>query len=474
MAGRPNRRFELVWPFASLAVALACGGEPAPAPPDLLLITVDTLRADRLGCYGGESDVGRAICRLGEEGTRYVWAVSPAPSTAPAIASILTSRYPSSHGVSQFASTFLPDGASTVAELLRAAGYDTAAFICNPGLNHTRRLDQGFDLYDEDLERSEIGGSLLLERDAETVTNAAIYWISQASRPWFLWIHYQDPHGPYHPPDAPRARDVSGHPRLPLLVDHSGHGGIPAYQALPDVFTASAYQERYLDEIRYLDVHVGRLVDLVDRADDRPGILLTSDHGEAFGEDDFWFAHGHSVGLDQIRVPLFWRPPGAPVVGEVQTPVTTLDIAPTLLAAAGIEQPAEFQGRVLPTAGDQGLPAYSDRALFSEHRLRAGVIAGRVYFARDREPLSAPVEDRITGGSLPPLPPRSARLSYGGKLPGYEPRAAGGPASDAREARPLETLLADFLEAAGDPSLSHTGELPDQRREELRALGYLE
>ena len=470
MPGRCIRRLALAWPIASLDAALACGGDTRPGP-DLLLITVDTLRADRLGCYGGEADVGRELCRLAEGATRYVWAISPAPSTAPAIASILTSRYPSSHGVSQFASTFLADDALTLTERLRSAGYDTAAFICNPVLNHTRRLDQGFELYDEELQRRETS-PVLLERDAETVTNAALAWVSAARRPWFLWIHYQDPHGPYAPPDAPPVRDAAG-PRLPVLQDHSGHGGIPAYQALPEVYSASVYEQRYRDEIRYLDHHVGRLVAVLDRAERRPGILLTSDHGEAFGEDDYWFAHGHSVGLDQIRVPLIWRPPGAPVVGEVQTPVTTLDVAPTLLAAAGVALPQEFQGRVLPMAGDQGLQAYSDRPLFSEHRLRASVIAGRVYFARDREPLDAPVTDRTTGGSLPPLAPRSARLPYSGKLPDYERRTPAEPASEAG-ARPLEALLSEFIDAAGDPARAPSAELAEDRRAELRALGYLD
>src|SRR5262245_10713624 len=293
--------------LASACLALSACGTPPSGPPNLLLITIDTLRADRLACYGGEPDVGTAICALADGGTRFAWAFSAAPHTAPSVASLLTSRYPSFHGVGQDASSRLRFSQPTVAGLLRAAGYTTAAFVSNPVLNPSRNFGQGFDVYDVNLTRHERNRPGALERVAADTTDAALTWARTGpASPWFVWVHYQDPHGPYDPPGAGPARDEPGAEVLPVLEQQSGLGGIPAYQALPGLHSAAAYERRYLDEIRYLDPHVGRLIAALDELG-RPAVLLTADHGEAFGEDGFYFAHGHSVGLDQIRVPLLWR-----------------------------------------------------------------------------------------------------------------------------------------------------------------------
>jgi phosphoglycerol transferase MdoB-like AlkP superfamily enzyme len=251
-----------------------------------------------------------------------------------------------------------------------------------------------------------------------------------------------------------------------VLSDHSGHEGIPAYQALPNLFTIDAYERRYLDEIRYLDAQLERLIDAADARGRPVGILLTADHGEAFGEDGYYFAHGHSVGLDQIRVPLIWRAPGSDAAGVIRTPVSTLDVAPTLLAAAGLEAPAAFQGRPLAvTDAPDDAPA---RPLFAEHRLRAAVLIGSVYYARDRRPLDGPVHDRISGGKLHPMAPRTARLGAEGRLPAYES------VSDTGAAAALEEPLAEFL-SAGDRLFGPPAEPPSpETRERLEALGYLE
>ncbi|MHC4507176.1 MAG: sulfatase-like hydrolase/transferase, partial [Planctomycetota bacterium] len=261
------------------------------------------------------------------------------------------------------------------------------------------------------------------------------------------------------------SRDDGKGRALPVLSDHSGREGIPAYQALPNLFTADAYERRYLDEVRYLDAQLERLIDAVDARGRPVGILLTADHGEAFGEDGYYFAHGHSVGLDQIRVPLLWRAPGSDAAGVIHTPVSTLDVAPTLLAAAGLEAPAAFQGRPLPVA-DASHDA-SARPLFAEHRLRAAVLIGSAYYARDRRPLDAPVHDRITGGKLHPMAPRTARLGAEGRLPTYESVSGAG-------AEALEEPLSEFL-SAGDRRIEPPVDpLSPETRERLEALGYLE
>ena len=455
----------------ALTLSMVSCGRSGPAAssgrPNLLLITVDTLRADRLACYGGEAGVGRALCGIGEGGIRYRWALSPAPSTAPAIASLLTSQYPNQHGVSQFAITFLPDSRQTLAEELAAEGYATAAVISNPVLGPGRNLQQGFDRYDTEMSRKESNRKGYIEREAAAATEAALDWLESAPAPWFLWVHYQDPHGPYAPPDARPALDPPGARRLPLLPDHSGYRGVPAYQALKGAFAVSTYERRYLDEIAYLDAEVERLLQYVETA--RPGILLTADHGEAFGEDEYWFAHGHSVGLDQARVPLLWRPPegavdAAPgvVVGET---VTTLDVAPTLLRAAGMVIPQDFLGKVLPARDDPA--GVGARPIFIEHRLRAAVVVGGLYYSRDRLALTAPIRDAISGGWLRPNAPRTARLGEDGRLPRYRV------VEDDEVARVLAPVLERHLGLAGAQAPQGGAELPRETRRRLEALGYL-
>ena len=459
-SGREESRAPAAAAALALAAGLACAPEAAPRP-NLLLVTVDTLRPDRLGCYGGEDGVGSAICSLADRGTRFTWAFAPAPSTAPSIASLLTSRHPGEHGVTQRADTVLRDEAVTVAEILGEAGYATAAFVSNPVLGRPRNLHQGFDVYDAQMTRRE-RNRMLREREARATTEAALAWVRVARSPWFLWVHYQDPHGPYDPPVSGRTRDDRGGRRLEVLDDHSGRGGIPAYQFLgPNSF--DAYAGRYVKEIRYLDLHLGLLLAGLEERGEPLFAVLTADHGEAFGEDDYYFAHGHSVGLDQIRVPLLVRPvePSPPRVWTGA--VTTLDVAPTLLRAAGLPLPAGLRGRPLPLDGDAPAPG-GERALFAEHRARAAVIRGDTYYARDRDGFAEPRPDEITGGTLWPLPTRSARLGREGDLPGYADES---PAA-------LEDLLAEHLAGLPAGPAAEGVPLDDEERAALRALGYLE
>ena len=446
--------------LALALAALAACSRRAPGP-NLLLVSVDTLRADRLSCYGGAADAGIAICALGERGVRYAWAFSTAPSTAPSVASILTSRYPSFHGVTELFATTLAPEQRTVAEELAAAGYDTAAVVSNPVLAPERQLGQGFAVYDAEMTRHERNRPQLVERAAKDTTDAALAWLAQAKEPWFLWVHYQDPHGPYEPPNAPPVRDAPGARRLPLLEDNSGRGGIPAYQRLPGVFGTETYEARYRAELDYLDPELSRLFRVAAASQRKLGVLLTADHGEAFGEDGYWFAHGHSLGLEQIHVPLLWRPPEGGAGLVITSPVSNLDVAPTLLAAAGVAPPREFQGRPLPLAEPS-----APRTLFAQHRLRVAAISGGLYLARDLDGFTADVPDPVSGGRLYPLPPRSARLPADGRVPAYE-------SADTAAVQPLARELTDFLGPARAAASEAVQALPEETRKQLEALGYL-
>ena len=439
--------------LGSALLAWGCA-ERVDAPPNLLLVTIDTLRADRLACYGGAADVGRAICALAKNGTRFRWAFSTASATAPAIASVLTGRYPSFHAVTQSMYSTLAFSAVTVAELLKDHGYTTGAFVSNITLEHGRNFWQGFDVYDASMNRAERNRPYILERAARPTSDAALGWAQvHAREPWFLWVHFQDPHGPYEPPGAAPERDDPGAERLAVLEETSGLGGIPGYQILPGLVTRGPYERRYEAEIRYLDPEVKRLVDGLDALGRPPAVLLTADHGESFGEDRYYFAHGHSVGLDQVRIPMLWRPPRPGLSIVVDTPVSLVDIAPTLVGLAGVPLPESFQGKPLPLRGG-GDPR---RPVFLDHEQRAGVVLGHDYYARDRRPRVAPSQ----------IPARTARLRGDGPLPPYAP-------ADGDSAEQLEATLGAFLEQPRDLERAERERVTDETRDALRALGYVE
>lgn len=437
----------------ALLLLLGCAAAST-EPPNLLLISVDTLRADHLSCYGGPPDVGTRICALADTGTRFVWAFSTAPYTAPSVASLLTSRYPSRHGVRQASGSALRREETSVAELLRKAGYTTAAFVSNPVLERFRNFRQGFEVYDVHMTRSERNRPAR-ERDAVATTDAALAWAGRAPRrPWFLWVHFQDPHGPYEPPGAPPAHDPPGAIALPVHENESGLHGIPAYQALPGVFSRAAYEGRYFDEIRHVDAQVDRLVRGLDALGAPPAILFTSDHGEAFGEDGFYFSHGQSVGLDQIRVPLLWRPASPQRALVSARPATLLDVAPSLLAAAGVAIPATLEGRPLPLRDEPLDP----RPIFAEHRQRLAVIVDGTYYSRDRK----------AHDPAPWYPARMARLPSDGATPEtLYPPETDLPAS-------LEAPLREFQRSSAAAPADTRVEVPPETRRRMRALGYVE
>jgi arylsulfatase A-like enzyme len=372
----------------SLLTAPGCG-PPEPGAPDLLLVSVDSLRADRLGCYGGPPELGGAICSLGDRGARFVWAFTPASTGGAAAASIHSSLHPSRHGVTDSPASFLSSSFTTLAEELRAAGYRTAAVVSGPELSRSRNLHQGFQLYDDRLPRGAGGGPT---RNAEATIDAALSWAGRSARPRFLWVHFGDLHSPFAPPSIPNYED---------------------------------YEERYRSAIREVDAQLERLIRGLSEPGPPPGVLLTATHGEAIGEDGAWFTHGHSVGMEQIRVPLLWRPPSGDEPHVLSEPVSTLDIAPALLQAARREIPAGFEGEALPLADDPPSTHGMPRALFAEHADQVAVILGRLYYVR-----------HPSAGS----PGRFALLEQSGKLPATRP------ALSTSGVEHLEKALGEFLE----------------------------
>ena len=266
----------------------------------MLLITVDTLRADRLGSYGYKAAKTPVLDALAASGVRFADASAHAPLTHPSHAAILTGRYPGAFGIRLNGMDPLPAEATTLAERMKAAGYRTGAVVASVVLDQGHGLSQGFDDYDD-----AIAGPVRttmamadLQRNAGQVTAAATQWIRQQRGRWFLWVHYYDPHLPYDAP-AKYAGAAAGRP--------------------------------YDAEVAYVDAEIGSLLESVDRT--RTTIVMTSDHGEALGEHGEP-DHGFFLYDATLRVPLIVAGPDIkPRVVSEQ--VRSIDIAPTVAALAG-------------------------------------------------------------------------------------------------------------------------------------------
>ncbi len=294
-----------------LAVALgACGRETVPltsgsaAGFDVALITVDTTRADRLGAYGYENAETPHLDRLAAEGIRFADAVSPAPLTLVAHASILTGLDPHHHGVRHNGQYRLDPSRVTLPEILQQNGYETAAFVSGFVLDSRYGIAQGFDHYDdrtEPLPGQPFGG--LGERSAEAVTDAALAWLAdrRSTKPLFLWVHYYDPHAEYKPP-----------PAFPSSSPYDG-------------------------EIAYMDSHIGRLTSKLDQTKERLLLIVAGDHGESFGEHAE-YTHSRLLYETTQRVPLLlWSPALVSKPRVIDEVVGLVDIFPTVLDLLGIE-----------------------------------------------------------------------------------------------------------------------------------------
>ena len=295
-------------------LAMACLVRPtaAQSPPDILLITIDTLRADRVGAFGYAAARTPALDGLARTGVRFQDATAHAPLTHPSHVSILTGRYAGAFGVRLNGMDPLPASAVTIAETLKAAGYSTGAVVGSVILDRSYGLSQGFNDYDDRIAVPvrETVALAELQRPASQVTALARKWIQGRRGPWFLWVHYYDPHLPYAPPASYRTL-LPGRP--------------------------------YDAEVAFTDDAIAGLLAGVDRR--RTAVIVTADHGEALGdhgEPD----HGFFLYDATLRVPLIIAAPGvAPrVIGEQ---VRNVDLVPTIAELAGVPPPSSLDGESL-------------------------------------------------------------------------------------------------------------------------------
>ncbi|MCH2170849.1 sulfatase [Myxococcota bacterium] len=331
-----------------------------------------------MGAYGDARGLTPNLDALAEDSLVFRAAYTPASFTLPSVASIMTGRYPSALGLWGNESK-IPDSTETLAKRLDEHGWNTAAVVSNWVLRESSGLSMGFDRFDDDMsDREATRGAP--ERLAPDTTDAAIAAADECAREGkscFLWVHYQDPHGPYDPPDELRAAHLAnersredGRRRLPVLSDHGGMGGIPRYQFLGGHADVGFYRAGYAGEVSFVDAEIGRLLATLDDQGllSNAIVVFTADHGESLGEGDLWFAHGEHLSEAIVHVPLLIRSPGLEP-GNRTGVVSLVDLYPTLLSLAlGAEarEPTESQGPVRHHARDLmgSLPREEERGVF--------------------------------------------------------------------------------------------------------------
>jgi arylsulfatase A-like enzyme len=451
-------------------LALGCG--PPPAVPNLVLIAVDTLRADHMGIYGYARPTSPIMDRLGETGTTFTQAFAPSSWTKPSIGSLFTSRLPSEHGATAFA-RHLDASLPTLAELLRERGYHTLGVAGNfVHLNEETGMNRGFDEWrtlsrvrenvDGEPWEHPDGRPIALSAPSAGEVNAEVlaHLPSPAAgaEPLFLYVHYMEPHAEYDPPAGLRERfatDPGAH------AERSDAGPDYLVDLARDKRRADARErQRLIDlydaEISAVDSAIGALLaELRERGLMREAVIvIVSDHGEEFDEHGSWF-HGISLQTESVHVPLLLHDTRNPGGVRRDEPVDLLDVPTTLLAFAGVEPAAGMRGRDLRAealserefvAQLHSDPIFEARVarqqLFSVTRWPWKAIAtrdgARTAFRLDRDP-----------AEREPLEFDSAPLVLHGAMDGWAERMAAN--SDA-DAQPLDA----------------------QTREGLRALGYAE
>ncbi|UCF33223.1 MAG: sulfatase [Phycisphaerales bacterium] len=333
------------------------GSRRAEDRPDVLLITLDTTRADHLHCYGYEKSITPRLDELAGKGVLFTQAIAQAAVTPVSHASILTGLNPYSHGLRVMhgvTENRLAEERVTLAEVLKRAGYQTAAFVSAFPVTERFGLHQGFDMFDADfllaqpdrlISDSGIVNTGKSQRHAGETTTRALTWLEQAESPYFLWLHYFDPH------------DRQVMPPQEFMADH----------AVPIGMERDVLRAIYDIEIEYMDQQIGRVFDWLIQAGQAAStiVVVVADHGEGLGDHDWW-THG-ILYQEQVRVPLIIRAPSISDGWRVDYVVRTIDIMPTVLDLIGLDTGAwpDMEGESLvplmgAAAKDPGYRAYCD------------------------------------------------------------------------------------------------------------------
>jgi arylsulfatase A-like enzyme len=438
----------LVAGTAVASTLVGCAAEPEPRP-NFVVVMVDTLRADRMS-YAGHS---RATPHFDALQRRSIWfsnAYASAPWTLPSLASLYTSQICSRHKVVIWGNE-LPADHMTLAEVLRGAGYRTAAFTSNVLFGQDSGFDQGFDTYEVVLSPAAVArkpGKPFPNAGASLVTKRAVSWLQQLwsgdpDAPFFLYLHYMEPHTPYRCP----AGATGGCAARAAGLNERLH----AEEWEFDEIERATIVRLYDGEVASMDRALGRLLAALeeDHGRENTWVVVTSDHGEQLGERGVYL-HGKSLDRREILVPLLVNAPDGRA-SVIEDPVSLVDVAPTLLDLAGVAAPSSFGGRSLAAALAGGnlepVPVVSEifQTTKSPPRHRLAVVGA---------------DEKIV-------------LSPGGEVSRFDLRL------DPGEAEPLPAAREDLWRAlgpfAGAIDLGSVPEAPEidaETRERLRALGY--
>lgn len=289
------------------------------AAPDVFIVSVDTLRADHLGCYGHTVPTSPNIDTFAKDALLFEDCLTEVPLTSPSFGALLTSRYPRMNGAARNGLPLPPD-VRTITQQFKDAGYQTVCVTSNWTLKRDLSgLDRGFDHYDDGF-KDKRWGFMIGERFGDDVTEASLKLIKERdpNKPMFAWFHYSDPHAPY------KFHDEFN----------------PVGKALWKLDEVAAARARYDSEVAYTDAEIGKLFAVLPK--ENAIVLFVADHGESLHEHDY-LGHGRRVYQDNIHVPLILRGPGV-TPGRSKAPVRLIDVAPTLLSLAGLQPIKDMLG----------------------------------------------------------------------------------------------------------------------------------
>ena len=407
------------------ALALLVGAGPlaaAPAArPNILLITVDTLRADHLGCYGATDVRTPAIDRLAARSAVFTRAFAHNPLTLPSHANILLGLTANAHGVHDNSGFIVREDFLTLAEWLKGQGYETGAFVGAFPVDSRFGLVQGFDVYDDNYGTQGPTDMVFVERKAEVVVAKASEWLQGRTGPWFLWVHLFDPHQPYQPPE-------------PFL---------------------SQYPDRPYDgEIAYTDSALAKLFGRLDelKVADRTAVIFTADHGESLGEHGET-THGYFAYNATLRVPLILTLPGAKAA-RIDGNAGHVDIFPTVCELLGGKAPAGLQGRsLLPLIKGKTRPVQPIYFEALTAYYNRGWAPLRGYILGDEKYMESPIPEVYDlgkdFGELENLAPKKDLVTY-------------------------RKTFADLVREESSPLAEKAGQAMDRATaERLRTLGYV-
>lgn len=453
-------------PWLGLAFLLSCA--PASPRPPIILISIDTLRADHLGCYGYERETSPRIDQLASNSIRFDNAISASNWTLPSHVSLMTSQSPSIHGVVDDR-VAMPAEAITLAEALDDKGYDTAALVSWIYVSEVYGFAQGFDSFQTMIDRRAIdpaSGKGALR--AEAVVDAANAWLDQrdGEDPFFLFVHLFDPHLDYDPPapyDTMFDPDYDGHANGSYPYVKPYIEGLNEFALDVPARDRSYIEALYDGEIRYVDTQIERLLAKLEETVglDECVIALVSDHGEEFDDHGSMEGHGWTLYDEVIHIPMLLRLPGRARAGEViDPPVGLVDVAPTLLELANIAIPDRFTGTSL-LAADRGQPiAFSESHRFNIRKRAARAANHKLIHTED------------TGMNAAGVPIRAGYELFDlGHDPGERQNIY-------QETSPIGIALRDWIarqgKAPADGAAPISAELTPEQIELLRSLGYVQ